>query len=97
MSAFTEGCRDQAHAAWGAAASWPDRYAAWKSGPSVGGRAQRGCLGVLIFGLIYVFVPLLIFFAVETALLLYAALMSALWGAGTLVDSIASRGARKDA
>ena len=52
---------------------------------------ERGCLGFLIFGIAYVFVPLLIFFAVETVLLLYAALMSVLWGLGVAADSLSKR------
>lgn len=83
---FTTACRDQATEAWRAATSWPDRYANWKKGPSVGDRAQRGCLGFLIFGIVYVFVPLMVFVCVETVLLAYALLFSALWGVGTVVE-----------
>jgi hypothetical protein len=91
MSSFTAACRDQARSAWGAAASFPDKYSAWKKGPSVGDRAQRGCLGFLIFGIGYVLVPFVIFLFVEVAVIGYALFVSALWGTGALVDSAGKR------
>jgi hypothetical protein len=91
MSGFTVACRDQARGAWGAAASWPDKYSKWKKEPSVGDKAQRGCLGFLIFGIVYIFVPMIIFLFVETALVAYALLVSLLWGIGTVVDGAAAR------
>ena len=81
-------------AAWNSATSWPDKYSKWKKGPGIGGRAQRGCLGFLIFGIVYIFVPLLVFICVETVLVTYALLASLLWGVGATVDSI--RGAGDD-
>jgi hypothetical protein len=96
MSAFTAARRDQKQSAWKAATSWPDRYAAWKKGPSLSGRAQRGCLGTLIFGVVYIFMPLLVFLCVETVLLAYALLMSALWGIGAIVDGATQRGKKAE-
>ncbi|MGH7690210.1 MAG: hypothetical protein ACREN3_11445 [Gemmatimonadaceae bacterium] len=91
MSDFTAACEHQARTAWGAAMSWPDRYAKWKNAPSLSGRAQRGCLGMLIFGVVYVFVPLIVFVCVETVLLGYALLASVLWGVGAVVDGATRR------
>lgn len=88
MSGFTSACQRQAAASWTAAGAFPEKYSAWKKGPSLGGRAQRGCLGFLIFGIVYIVVPLMVFLAVEAAIVAYALLMSALWGIGAVVDSI---------
>lgn len=91
MSGFTASCRAQALGAWNAAGSWPERYGAWKHGPSAGGRAQRGCLGFLIFGIAYIVVPMLILVCVETVLVGYALIASALWGVGSMVDGATGR------
>jgi hypothetical protein len=88
MSAFTTSCKAAALGGWAATASWPARYENWKRGPSLGGRAQRGCLGFLIFGVVYVFVPLMVLFMIEMVLITYALIASALWGAGAAVDGI---------
>lgn len=87
MSGFTSACQGQATAAWKAAGAFPEKYSTWKKEPSLGGRAQRGCLGFLIFGIIYVIVPLMVFLAVEAAIVAYALLLSALWGVGAVIDS----------
>jgi hypothetical protein len=88
LSDFTDSCRTQARAAWSTAGSFPDRYSRWKKEPGLSGRAQRGCLGVLIFGLVYVFVPLVIFLFVETVIIAWALLLSLLWGVGAAVDGV---------
>ena len=88
MSDFTVGCRQHATAAWSAAGSFPDKYAQWKKGPSVGGRAQRGCLGFLIFGIAYIVVPLMVFLCVEIVVVGYALLLTLLWGIGASVDAV---------
>ena len=88
MSGFTDSCRQQATGAWGVAGSFPDKYGAWKNGPGVSGRAQRGCLGFLIFGIAYVFVPLVIFIAVEAVIVAYALLLTVLWGLGAAADGL---------
>jgi hypothetical protein len=43
----------------------------------------------MIFGLVYIVVPLTIFLAVEMVLVGYAVLASALWGIGAAVDGVA--------
>ena len=91
MGGLTDTCHAQANGAWEAATSLPDRYAAWKKGPSIGGRAQRGCLGVLLFGVVYVFLPLLVFLFVEMALIVYALVTGLLWGIGAAVDGAIAR------
>lgn len=91
MSGFTSSCRGQTSGALRAAGAFPEKYAAWKRGPGVGGRAQRGCLGFLIFGIAYIFVPLILFLCVEVVLLVYAALMGVLWGLGAAIDGAAGR------
>jgi hypothetical protein len=94
-SGFTVACKDQARGAWGAAASWPDKYSKWKKEPSVGDKAQRGCLGFLIFGVGYILLPLIVFLFAEIVIVAYALLVSLLWGIGTVVDSAAARRRRR--
>jgi hypothetical protein len=91
MSGFTVACRDQARGAWGAAASWPDKYSKWKKEPSVGDKAQRGCLGFLIFGVGYILLPMIALLFVEIVIVAYALFVSLLWGIGTVVDGAAAR------
>lgn len=76
MSSFADGCRRQASAAWRGVGSFPASYSKWKTGPSAGQRAQRGCLGFLFFGVLYIFIPLMVFLAVEAVLVAWALLMS---------------------
>lgn len=95
MSGFTDACRAQAVGAWRTTGAWPEKYTSWKKGPGPSGRAQRGCLGFLIFGVVYIFLPLLIFLAVAMVLVAYALLMSLLWGIGATVDVASSREPRR--
>jgi hypothetical protein len=91
MSGFTRGCRSQAAGAWQLAGSLPQKYSAWKKGPSLAGRAERGCLGCAIFGVGYLLVPITVFVFVELAVCGYALLATLLWGIGSGVDLLARR------
>lgn len=91
MSGFTVACRDQARGAWERRRRGRTNTPNAKKEPSVGDKAQRGCLGFLIFGIVYIFVPMIIFLFVETAIVAYALLVSLLWGIGTVVDGAAAR------
>jgi hypothetical protein len=91
MSGFTEACRDQARAAWGAAASLTDKYSKRNEGRSLGNRAGTGCLGLLVFWVPLFLVLFMVFVAIEAALIAYALLVSLLWGIGTVVDGVAAR------
>ncbi|MHB1950254.1 MAG: hypothetical protein ACYCQK_02115 [Acidiferrobacteraceae bacterium] len=87
MSAFTDGCRTASLAAWAAAGNWPQRYGMWKRAPGIGGRAQRGCLGTMLFGVGYFLLPLMIYLLVEMVIVAWALLASAGWALGGAVDA----------
>lgn len=66
----------EANRAWGAVGRFPGSYSRWKTGPSTVQRLQRGCLGWLVFGAVYLVVPLTVFLAVEAVLVTWAVLVS---------------------
>lgn len=73
---LAEACLREANRAWERVGRFPNSYSRWKNGPSTVQRLQRGCLGWLIFGVLYLFVPLMVFLAVEAVLLTWAVVVS---------------------
>ena len=91
MSNFAEACATHAASAWRAVGSFPEKYSKWKKEPSTGQKAQRGCLGFLIFGIAYIFVPMIMFLFIEAVLVAYALLVSLLWGVTAGISVIMGR------
>jgi hypothetical protein len=84
-----------AKSAWTAAGGWLTKYGNWQDERrkrSAGQKAGSGCLGFLLFGFIYFFIPIIVVLAVELVIVSWALIASALWGVGAAVDAV--RGVR---
>ena len=89
MSPFTATWRARALAAWKLTTDWPAAYGRWRDEMrkrSLGEKASSGCLGILFFGIIVVFIPIVIFLLVETGIIVVASAVSVVWGVGVIVD-----------
>lgn len=96
MAGFSDSCVREAERAWGAVGQFPASYGRWKNGPSTAQRLQRGCLGWLLFGVVYLFLPVMVFLAVETVLVTWAVLLTVIAVVAVGVGHLGHR-ASKDA
>jgi hypothetical protein len=87
-SSFTTQCRDIAKKGWASAATWPSKFYDAKRSRSMGQKTSGGCISFLIFGVAFIFVPMMIVIVVEAGIVAYALLFSILWGVGAAVDGI---------
>lgn len=88
-SPFTIRWRANAVAAWRLTTAWPTAYGKWREERrqrSLGNKATDSCLGCLFFGVLFVFIPIMLFLLVEAAVVVYASLVSAIWGMGVISD-----------
>ncbi len=91
MSQSRDNARRRAVEAWRLTTAWPAAYAKWRDErrrQSFGTKASNGCLGFLFFGIVVIFVPIMIFTVVEAAVVVYASLLSLVWGAVVVSDKL---------
>lgn len=97
MSGFTDTFRGQAQGGWRAAGSWMTKYGKWQDERrqrTIGQKAGSGCLGFLLFGFVYFFIPIIVVLGVEIVIVAWAVLATALWGLGATVDAVSGRRGR---
>ena len=72
MSGFTAGCQRQATTAWRAVVTCHGWFARkqqeGKQTDSLATRTGTGCLGFLMFGFVWIFIPLIVIVTVEAAI-----------------------------
>lgn len=92
MSSFTVTMRRMGLSGWRAADSvlrwYSTRGARRRATKTLGRRIGTGCLGYLIFGIAYFFIPLTVFLLAETVVVTYATLVSTLFIVGMIVDGV---------
>ena len=94
MSKPTAAWRARAIAAWKLTTAWPTAYSKWREErrrQSFGTKASNGCVGILFFGIIFVLVPIMMFLVIEAGVVLYASVLSVVWGACVLSDVVRRR------
>jgi len=87
---FSGVCAGHVAQAWKLVFSFPARYSTTRrqarAQRSLPNRAGTGCLGFLLFGFVWFFLPLMFVVAAETVLVAYALVVSAVLGIAATVD-----------